>query len=128
MDKLMLDIKCKFIDLIKSYPNRIGIIILIITNFICNNLFLFNLKYYSDDWSSLVYPIPVRDITFFKALLHSQRPIYITLISFGQQIASNVVLFHLLAFITTTIALIIIYYIFRIIYLSQFSFILLNLP
>ncbi len=111
----MFNIRRIFIDLKNSYPNRIQIIILILTNFVCNNLFLFNLKYYSDDWPLLVYPLP--KIPFSSALLtalhDSRRPLSSVLFILGQQIADNVLLFHLLAFITTTIALIIVYYIFR---------------
>ncbi|MFA4824278.1 MAG: hypothetical protein WC593_03885 [Methanoregula sp.] len=111
MDILMLGIKRTFIDWVNSSPDRVSIIILIITNFVCNNIFLFNLKYNSDDWALLVYPGQLLPIS--KALSHSQRPISYTLFAFGQHIADNVLLFHLLAFITTTIALIIIYFIFK---------------
>ncbi len=110
----MLDIKPKFIDLMHSYPNKIAIIILIITNFICNNIFLFNLKYYSDDWPLLVYPGHISfSNAIQKAILDSQRPLSNVIFVLGQQIADNVILFHLLAFITTTIALILVYFIFR---------------
>ncbi len=108
----MTDNKCNFIRRINLCSDRAQIIILIITNFICNNIFLFHLKYYSDDWSLLVYPGP-NQMPIYKALLHSQRPISTASFVLGQQIADNVLLFHLLAFITTTIALIIVYYIFK---------------
>lgn len=107
----MLDIKRNFIDWANSSSDRVSIIILIITNFICNNIFLFNLKYYSDDWNNLVYVQPHN--SFFKAVLDSERPITQVFFLLGHKIAGNVLLFHLLAFITTTIVLVIVYYIFR---------------
>lgn len=108
----MLDIRRKFIDWTNSYPNRIAIIILIITNFICNNIFFLNLKYYSDDWSLLVYPVStITDLS--HAFLHSQRPIYYAEFVIGQQLASNVLFFHLLTFLTTSIVLVVVYFIFK---------------
>ena len=110
----MFNIKRNFIEWINSSSDRASIILLIITNFICNSLFIFNLGYYSDDWNCLVHP--QNTFSFYYAILDSQRPISQIFLLLGQKIANNVLLFHLLAFITTTIVLIIIYYIFRIIF------------
>jgi len=108
----MCGFKRCLLDKINSVPDRTSIIILIITNFICNNLFLFQLKYYADDWTNLVYPAP-NYRTFSDSFLNPQRPISYAYIVLQQYIAINPLVFHLLAFITTTISLILIYFIFR---------------
>jgi len=107
----MSNLKRNLIDWINSSPDRASIIILMMINFICNNIFLFNLKYYSDDWSVLVYPSSKMPLSM--AFLDSQRPITTVLFVLGHHIADNVLLFHLMAFITTTIAVVIIYFIFK---------------
>ena len=99
-----------FTDWIRSGPDRTSLIILIITNFVCNNIFLFNLKYYADDWPFFVYPGPK---TVSYALLDSQRPLSSAYLVLQQYLTYNVVLFHVLTFVTTTIALVLIYFVFK---------------
>jgi hypothetical protein len=107
-----------FIDLIASVPDRTSLLILIITNFVCNNIFLFSLKYYGDDWPVFVYPVP-KSISF--PLLDSQRPLASAYLILQRYLTYDVLLFHLLAFVTTTIALVLIYFIFKRIF-SDFGF------
>ena len=101
-----------FIDLINSVPDRVSLGILILANFICNNIFIFNLKYYADDFPNILYPNPYYP-PIARSLLNSQRPINFAVFGFQQQIANDPLVFHLIAFISTTITLILIYFIFK---------------
>lgn len=109
----------KLKSLFESYPDRCAIILLVITNFVCNHLFLFSFKYYSDDWSTLVYHTPISVVSVSEALLDSQRPISSILFLVEQCFSEHVLLFHLVTFISTSIFLIVIYYIFKKIFLDS---------
>jgi len=99
------------IEYIHNYPNKFALYLLVVTNFVCNNIFLFNFKYYSDDWSSLVYASGI-SCSITKSLCESQRPISNILFVFKQYFSEYVLFYHLLTLVTSTIFLITVYYLF----------------
>jgi len=94
-----------------NYPNRFALFLLVVTNFVCNNIFLFNFKYYSDDWSSLVYASGI-GTSIIKSLCDPQRPLSNVLFVLKQYFSEYVLFYHLLTLVTTTVFLILVYYLF----------------
>lgn len=85
------------------------VIILVLLNFITNFLFIFQYKFYSDDWSTIVKPFMARD-TYLNLILYPDRPIYYTIFKFQAQIFQDYTLiYHIFGFVTTSIILVLIY-------------------
>jgi hypothetical protein len=85
------------------------IIVLILVNFITNYLFIFQYKFYSDDWSVVVNPDFTR-FSYFHYILNTERPIYDVIYKFQRELLGDYTLvYHILGLISTTILLILIY-------------------
>lgn len=84
-------------------------VMLIITNFITNYLFLFQYKFYSDDWYLIVNPFGAQQ-SYGYILGIADRPIYFSVLKFQAQVFQDVaLLYHIAGFISTSVIIILIY-------------------
>ena len=84
--------------------------ILVITNFITNHLFIFELKFYSDDWVQSTF---VKSVEIGSALLNERPIMYLLLQIQGAVFKMNPFLYHFTAFIVTTIFLCILFFVIK---------------
>lgn len=83
------------------------VVLLVILNFITNYLFLFQYKFYSDDWNIIITPWTA---PFGYYLLSPERQIYYLIFKIQVAILHDTALwYHILGFISTSIILVLIY-------------------
>jgi hypothetical protein len=105
-------IQDKLIYNIVAYKKEI---VLVLLNFITHYLFIFQYKFYSDDWMQIVYSYS-SSYSYFHLLLDSQRPISWVLFKFIAEVIPHQPLwYHLFGFGTTSLMLLLIYEIAKII-------------
>jgi len=91
---------------------------LVLVNLITNYLFILKFKFYSDDWSAIVHSF-VAPVTYSDLLRYPDRPIYYVILKFQEHVFQDTAIFyHIFGFITTSIILILIYYIAKKIFLD----------